>query len=159
MSSEALPQIVNFTAVVVFLGVFGRKPMQAFLSARSEGIKKLIDESESESKQVTAQLRLAEKNATEKEVHAKQLREDASNMVSRHKERALEAAKNESARIVKEGELLGAGELHKKKEALQQEISEKSVALAQKYLSNQLEGKDKEKLIAEYISLVAHGKA
>lgn len=159
MSSEALPQIVNFTAVVVFLGVFGRKPLQTFLAARSEGIKKLIDEAESESKQVTAQLKLAEKNTLEKEAHAKQLREDATQMVARHKERALEAAKHESSRIVKEGELLGTGELHKKKEALQQEISEKSVALAQKYLSNQLEGKDKEKLIAEYISLVGHGKA
>ncbi|NDC26063.1 MAG: hypothetical protein EBZ49_18290, partial [Proteobacteria bacterium] len=118
MNSESLPQIVNFAVVVGFLGVFGRKPLAAFMTARSEGIKKLIDEAESESREVTAKLQLAESNAKQKDAHAKQLLEDAKEMVARHKERVLEAAKNESVRIQKEGELLGTGELQKKKEAL-----------------------------------------
>jgi len=159
MNSDVLPQIVNFSVMVGFLGFFGRKPFKTFLAARSEEIKKLIEEAEKESKEVTAQFNKAQENFTHQEAHAKQLREDAKATLVRHREKTLEAAKSESTRIVKDGELLGQGELQKKKEALQKEICERSVALAEKYLSDQLEAKDREKLVGEYITLVGHGKA
>ncbi|MFM8270436.1 MAG: hypothetical protein ACKN9V_09640 [Pseudomonadota bacterium] len=159
MNSEVLPQVVNFAVLVGFLGIFGKKPFSTFLTARSEDIKKMIDEAEKESKEVTAQFEKAQENLTHQEAHAKKLREDAKAILARHREKTLDFAKAESGRIVKDGELLGQGELHKKKEALQREICERSVALAEKYLSDQLETKDKEKLVSEYITLVGHGKA
>jgi ATP synthase F0 subunit b len=158
MGADVLPQVVNFTVMVGFLGFFGRKPFKTFLAARSEEIKKLIDEAEKESKDVIAQFTKAQENSTHQEAHARQLREDAKATLERHREKTLEAAKSESTRIVKDGELLGQGELQKKKEALQKEICERRVTLAEKYLSDQLEGKDKEKLVSEYITLVGHGK-
>lgn len=159
MNSEVLAPIVNFAVMVGFLGFFGKKPMQTFLGARSEDIKKQIDEAEKESQEVVARFQKAEDNFKHQEAHAKKLREDAKEMLARHREKTLSAAKSESIRIIKDGELLGQGELHKRKEALQREISERSVALAEKYLSDQLEAKDKEKLVSEYITLVGHGKA
>jgi len=158
MNSEVLPQIVNFVVMVGFLGGFGRKPFQTFLTARSEEIKKSIEEAEKESKEITARFEKAQENVSHQEEHAKKLREDAKATLARHREKTLEAAKAESVRIIKDGELLGQGELHKKKEALQREICERSVSLAEKYLSDHLEGKDNEKLVGEYITLVGHGK-
>lgn len=159
MGSDALPQIVNFTAMVVFLGAFAKKPLLTFLSARSEDIKKQIDEAEQESKITSKAYTEAKQNSSQKEAHAQKLKEDAEAALERHRTRTLEAARKESARIIKDGEALGQGELLKKKEALQQEICERSVMLAQKYFSDQLEAKDKEKLVAEYVNLVDHGKA
>lgn len=158
-ASGALPQIVNFTVMVGFLAFFGRKPFKTYLAARSEDIKKLIDEAEKESKEVTAVFTTAKENLAHQTEHAKKLREDTQAMLVRHKEKTLLAAQKESARIIKDGELLGQGEFLKKKEALLKEIGEKSISLAEKYLSNQLEPKDKEKLIGEYISMVENGKA
>ncbi|NBW99853.1 hypothetical protein EBR03_09825 [bacterium] len=158
MDSGALPQIINFTAMVAFLGLFGKKPLSVFLNARSEEIKKQIDEAEKESKEVSGVFEQAKDNFSHKAEHAKKLRQDAETFLQRYKEKTMAAAQVESARIVKDGQLFEAGELNKRKELLQREIGEKSVALAEKYLSDQLEGKDKEKLIAEYIQLVGHGK-
>jgi F0F1-type ATP synthase membrane subunit b/b' len=158
-ATGALPQIVNFTVMVGFLGFFARKPLQVFLAARSQDTKKMIDEAEKEAKEVTALFTQAKENVLNQAEHAKKLREDAEAVLVRHTERTLTTAKKESERIVKDGELLGRGELLKKKEALQKEISEKSVFLAEKYLREQLEAKDKEKLVGEYISMVENGKA
>lgn len=158
-ASSSLPQVVNFAVMVGVLGFFGRKPFQTYLGARSEDIKKLIDEAEKEAKEVTALFTSAKENVTNQEAHAKKLREDAQATLARHTERTLLAAKNEGTRIVKDGELLGQGELLKKKDALLKEIGEKSIALAEKYLGDQLEPKDKEKLVGEYISMVGNGKA
>jgi len=159
MGSESLPQIINFTAMLVFLGAFGRKPVKTFLSARSEEIKKQIDEAEQESKVASKAYTEAKANASHKEAHAHQLKEDAKSALERHRVKTLEAAKKESIRIIKDGEALGQGELLRKKEALQKEICERSVMLAKKYFSDQLEAKDKDKLVAEYVNLVEHGKA
>lgn len=158
MDSGALPQIINFTAMVAFMGFFGKKPLQVFLNARSEEIKKQIDEAEKEAKEVSAVFEQAKNNFSHQAEHAKKLRQDADAFLQKYKEKTMVAARAESARILKDGELFEAGEMNKRKEALEREIGEKSVALAEKYLSDQLEGKDKEKLIAEYIQLVGHGK-
>lgn len=159
MQSGALPQIVNFTTMVVFLGWFGKKPLQTFLAARSEEIKKQMDEAEKESKEVSSVFNKAQENVVHQEAHAKKLKEDAQAFLQKHREKTLAAAQAESIRIVKDGELLGVGELNKKREALLSEIGQKSVALAEKYLADQLEEKDKEKLVGEYINLVGHGKS
>lgn len=158
MDSGALPQIINFTAMVAFMGFFGKKPLQVFLNARSEEIKKQIDEAEKEAKEVSAVFEQAKNNFSHQAEHAKKLRQDAEAFLQKYKEKTLGAAHAESTRILKDGELFEAGEMNKRKEALEREIGEKSVALAEKYLADQLEGKDKEKLIAEYIQLVGHGK-
>lgn len=159
MTTGPLPQIVNFTVMVAALGFFARKPLKVFLEARSQDTKKLLDEAEKESKEIISRLQQATENVAHQKEHATKLKEDAKAMLARHRERILETAKKESARIVKDGELLGQGELQKKKEALEKEISEKSLHLAEKYLGDQLEAKDKEKLVSEYIGLVGHGKA
>jgi len=158
MGSETLPQIVNFTVMLGFLGVFGKKPFRAFLQARSEEIKKEVEEAEKESQQVVAQYNEAKENLSQKESRARQLKEEAQQALQKHKEKTILVARHESERIIKDGELLGQGELHKKKEALQREISEKALHLAHNYLNEKLEEKDREKLVGEYIQLVDHGR-
>lgn len=159
MSSGMLPQVVNFAVMVGFLGVFGKKPFQAFLAARSEEIKKEVEEAEKESKEVLSQYTQAKENITHKEAQVAQLKKEAETALKKHQEKTLSAAKHESERIIKDGELLGQGETHKKKEALQREISEKAIHLAHNYLHEKLEEKDREKLIGEYIQLVDHGRS
>lgn len=158
MSSGMLPQVVNFAVMVGFLGFFGKKPFQAFLQARSEEIKKEVEEAQKESKEVVAQYSKAKENLTQKEAQVVQLKKEAEVALQKHKEKTLSAAHHESERIIKDGELLGQGELHKKKEALQREVSEKAIHLAHNYLHEKLEEKDREKLIGEYIQLVDHGR-
>jgi F0F1-type ATP synthase membrane subunit b/b' len=145
--------------MVVALGVFGRKPLKVFLESRSQDVKKMIDEAEKESKEIISRFQQASENVEHQKEHANKLHEEAKATLVRHREKTLEAAKKESLRIEKDGELLGQGELQKKKEVLEREISEKSILLAEKYLGDQLEAKDKEKLVSEYIGLVGHGKA
>lgn len=159
MNTDVIAPIVNFTAVVGFLGYFGRKPFADFLKARSESIQKLIEDSQKESKAVFTELATLESLVAGKEAAARTNLEEAKTNLVKFREKTLESATTEAGRIVKEGQMLGQGELAKKRDALQNEISERSIKLAEKFLGEQLESKDREKLVGEYVELVRNGKA
>lgn len=159
MDPIIIAQILNFSLVVFILVYFGRKPFNAFLQTRSESVGKAILDAEKESKIVFAELADIESKISQQAAYVQQLQSDAQASLTKFKSTTLEHAASEATRIVREGELLGQGETLRKREALQREIAEKSLGLAKKFLNEQLEARDKERLVGEYVKLVGHGQA
>lgn len=155
--AELLPPIVNFLAVVSVFVIFGRKPFAALLASRSETIYKEMGEADKAFTEASQAFSQWEENDRDKEAHAKQELEDTKSVLTRHKEKTLSAAKNEAERIQREAKMMGTNEVTQAKESLQRELAEKSIQLAEEFLGKQLERKEKEKLVSEYVELVGSG--
>lgn len=148
---------MNFSAVVFILGFFGRKPFAAFLQARSENISKEMKEAETLYAETQSLLTKSQQDHSTRESHAKKSFDETKAMFSRLHEKTVSAAKAEAERIQKEAKMMGSNEVQKAKEALQREVAEKSLEMAEEFLGKSLDPKDKHKLVAEYVELVRNG--
>lgn len=149
--------IVNFVTVLAVFFIFGRKPIGAMFVSRSETVKKEMDEAEKAFLEASKAFRQWDTSRQEKEAHAVKELEDTKASVVRQKERTVASAKTEAERIKKEAQMMGTNEVAQAKESLQRELAEKSIGLAEEFLGKQLDGKEKEKLIIEYVGLVGSG--
>lgn len=155
--AELLAPVLNFAAVLSVFIIFARKPFGAMLASRSENVKKEMGEAETAFTNASQALNQWESSSRNKEAHVQKEMEDTKTAIARHKERTLSAAKTESERIQKEATMMGSNEINQAKESLQRELAEKSIRLAEEFLGKQLDGKEKEKLVSEYVELVNSG--
>lgn len=154
---ETLPAIVNFLAVVFILVYFGRKPMAAFLATRSETVSADIRAAEAESKVARERLEKSQRNWDSSAAHAKQQMEEAKAAMVRYRDNSLKSAATEAERVKRESRLVGASETSRAKTLLQREVVEKSVRMAEAYLTGHLTDKDRTKLVTEYVEIVGNG--
>ena len=152
-----IASILNFSVVVFIFVFFGRKPFATMMAARSESMKKAIDEAESLVKAAREELSTWETNWSQAKAHVEKDRKDSESSLERFKEKTLAVAKHEADRIRKESELLSSGEVLKAKKGLQKEAIERSVELAELYLGEHLPAQDKHSLVSEFLNLVSHG--
>ncbi len=157
MSADILAPLVNFAVVVFILVYFGRKPFVEFFASRSVSVSAAMTEAESYSRESMAEFSKWKKSASEKDMHVKQMEEDAKASIARLKERTLEHASLEAARIKKDAEMMAKSESLKASEQLQREVVAGSLEVAEKYLSQSLPPKDKAKLVEQYVELVSNG--
>lgn len=157
MSVDILAPLVNFGVVVFVLVYFGRKPFVDFFAARSVSVSSEMKEAEASSKESLAEFAKWKKSSSEKEQHVKQMEDDAKATIAKLKERTLEHASLEAARIKRDAELMAKSESLKASEQLQREVVAGSLEVAEKYLSQSLPPKDKAKLLEQYVELVQNG--
>jgi F-type H+-transporting ATPase subunit b len=156
-TSVVIASILNFSVVVFIFVFFGRKPFANFLASRSESIRKSIDEAEKLVQEARQELATWETNWKDAQSHAEQDKNDSATSLKRFKDKTLFDAAYEAERIKKEAELLSSGEILKAKKGLQTEAIERSVELAELYLSEHLPAQEKHKLVTEFVDLVGHG--
>lgn len=156
-ANVVIASILNFSVVVFVFVFFGRKPFANFMAARSEAMKKNIDDAEAAVKIAREDLAKWETNWKQAQAHAQKDRLDSEASLQRFKEKTISDAKHESDRIKKETDLLSSGELVKAKKSLQREAIEQSVELAELYLGEHLPAQEKHSLVAEFVNLVGHG--
>lgn len=154
-----LAPIVNFLAVVAILYFAGRKPFMAFLDTRSTTVGNSIVDAEIASKKAGEELAQWKSSWASSEAHAKAQKEEAAAAMARLKDTVLASAKVEATRIGKESSLVGQSEVTRARVSLQREVAEKSVKLAEAYLSSHLGEKDQQKLVSEYVEIVGNGRA
>lgn len=154
---EWLPPVFNFLVVVFILVYFGRKPMAAFLVTRSETVANDIQTAEAESQRAMERLEVSQRNWDNSRAHATQQMEEAKSAMARLRESTLKSAHEEAARVKKESRLVGQSEASRAKSLLQKEVVEKSVRMAESYLTGHLSDKDRQKLVSEYVEIVGNG--
>jgi len=157
--AAVLAPTVNFLAVVAILYFAGKKPFGAFLATRSDTVATSITDAEIASKSAGEELAQWKNSWSSSEAHAKAQKEEAAAAMARLKDTVLASAKVEATRIGKESSLVGQSEVVKARTSLQREVAEKSVKLAEAYLSSHLGEKDQQKLVTEYVEIVGNGRA
>jgi len=154
-----LAPILNFLVVVFIFWFFGRKPFGAFLVSRSQGVENSILDAEAASKTAGADLAQWKNSWSSSEAHAKQQLDEAKVAMTKLSESSKRFAATESERIKKEATLVSQSEVIKARVSLQREVAEKSVKLAEAYLSGHLAEKDQNNLVTEYVEIVGNGTA
>jgi F-type H+-transporting ATPase subunit b len=154
-----ISSIVNFLLVVFILWYFGRKPTAEFFAHRRTAIESAIGEAETLYFEAEKTLNTWETKWKQCEAQAKALFDEAKGTLARHREKTLGAANEEAARLAKESQLLGKGEVLRARRLLQQELAERSISMAEKFMEKQLDDRDRHKLVSEYVEIVGNGKA
>jgi len=154
-----ISSIVNFAVVLFILWYFGRKPIAEFFQQRRHTIQVAISEAEAQYLEAEKSLSTWQTRMKESEAEARTMFDDAKASMKKFSERTVASAQNETQRIKQESQLLGKGEILRAKQGLQTEMAEKSIALAERYLSKQLDERDKHQLVSEYVEIVGNGKA
>ena len=147
-------RVLNFVVLVVGLFFILRKPVSSALSSRIDGIKKQLQDLES-------QKEAAEKKLAEYSDKLSELEKEAEHVVADYIKQGNEA----KARILKEAEASAEKlqtqarrniehEFDQAKKQLQAEILEKSLAKAEALIKKKISADDQSRLVDEYLEKV-----
>ena len=147
-------QIVNFVLLIILLTVLLKRPLGTFLLNRRERISSSIDEA-------TELRRGAEEELKGYEARLRNLSREIAEMSERlaaegeaEKQRFIDAAETQAERLAQSMENLARQELARARLELQREISAQMLSAAAGLLRENLEEKDHQKLIEDYITKV-----
>lgn len=159
MMVEIIAPIVNFAVVLFIVWKYGRGPFLEFLQTRSKQIETQIREAETLSGEAKRLLDEAEKNWASSQEYTRQFAAEAKGSIARFREQTVSAARSEAERVKGEAERVEQSERARARNALEQELAQRSVALARKYLASHLDEKERHKLISDYVEMVRNGTA
>ncbi len=156
-STEFLSTLLNFSVVVFILWHFGRKPIAEGFQARSLAIGSSVQEARTLSEGAKADLAhwKSKADAAQAEINAQV--KDAQASMAKFKETTLARVNMETKRISEEAATVIAAESAKAKRVLRRQIVEESLEQARLYLGQNVEAKDSQKLLTDYLEGVADG--
>jgi F0F1-type ATP synthase membrane subunit b/b' len=157
MFKESLPVLVNFAVVVAVMYFATRKAASQFLVTRSQTIGNQIAEGEKASAEAAVLLNEWEAKWKTSEAYAKQMFDEAKSTIERVRLSTVEKAKAESERVRREARLGADTEARRAMRLLEQEMSEKSLNLAQNFLNKNITDDDRKTLVTEYVEIVGNG--
>jgi F-type H+-transporting ATPase subunit b len=151
---EILKQAVNFAILAGVLGYFLRKPLSAFLSERSELLRKSIEDAAKARGEAAEKLAAVESRLSglSGEIAQMNARMDAEARAEAELLRKTYAA--EIAGIRAQAEFAGQQELKKAREELRREASELATRAAEELVRKTLTPEDQERLVRENIQKI-----
>lgn len=157
-AGDAIFQLVMFLILMALLKKFAWGPLMGIMKQREEHIANEIDEAE-KSRQEAQKLLEEQRNLLkEARQEAQNLIENAKKQGDVQREEIIQAARAESARLKEQAKM----EIEQQKEnavaAIREQVASLSVLIASKVIEKELDAKDQEKLINEYIQEAGEGR-
>jgi F-type H+-transporting ATPase subunit b len=147
-------RVMNFLVLVVALFLLLKKPASQALNSRISDIKEELETLESE--KTAAEKKLAEYNQkfSDLENEAKQLLDDYIKQGESAKQRIIDEAKLTADKMQAQAKKNIDQEFGLAKKALQEEIMDRAVALAENLIKNNITNEDQDRLIGEFTEKV-----
>lgn len=151
-----LLQMVNFIVLIAILYRFLYRPLTNFLAQRQEGIKRSLEEAAASRE--AAQRALEEYNAKlqASEKHAQAIREAAERAAHEEQQRLMKAAKEEASKFLSVARAEIEQDIKRAKAQLKEEVTLLSLEMAERIIGRNLEARDHQRLIEEYIKEVGN---
>lgn len=151
----ALYQLVAFVVLLYLVSKFALKPLLGLMEEREKRINDQIDSAEKRSKEAEQFAQEQRKALEEARLEAQQIIEQARKMSEQQGQEIIEQAR-ENAERVKNSAL---ADIQREKEqavaALREQVASLSVLIATKVIEKELDEKEQEKLIQEYLKDVS----
>ena len=145
-------QIVSFLLLVGFLTKLFYKPLLDLLDKRSQSVSSMLDEAKKRQEEACANLKVSRDrvNAVKEEILT--LKDEAERQAESERRNLLEEAKKEAKHIVIRSSEEIARQAREAKEEIKKEIGELSVTIAEKIIKKEINSRDQEGLVREFIS-------
>lgn len=157
--AEALATLLNFAVVVFILFKAGKGPAREFFQSRSKDIGAFVSQARSVSTEARAQKDLWAAKLANAPAEMSKQRQDAETSLKRYSESTLARANAEAVRIDQDSKVVIAAESQRAKRTLRRQLALESVEQARAYLGRNVDSKDNEKLLGDYLERVSDGHA
>ncbi|MCM3714280.1 F0F1 ATP synthase subunit B [Halalkalibacter oceani] len=151
---SALYQLVAFVALLLLLNKFALKPLMGIMEKREQLVNEQIDSAEKTRKEADAFINEQRKELEKARVEAQQIIEQAKKLSEQQAQDIIQQAR-ENAERVKDSAL---AEIQREKEqavaSLREQVASLSVLIATKVIEKELDAKEQEKLVQEYLKEV-----
>lgn len=154
----AIYQLVAFVALLYFVSKFALKPLMNVMETREQKVNEQIDFAEQKSKEAENFVAEQRKELEKARLEAQKIIEQAKKLSEQQSQDIIEQAR-ENAERVKDSAL---AEIQREKEqavtALREQVASLSVLIAQKVIEKELDAKEQEKLVTEYLKEVSEDR-
>ncbi len=151
LNATLLIQVLNFVILIWLLSKFLFRPLTRFLSDRTEGIQKALNEAKvAREAAARAQEEYREQLvATQREAAA--LREQAQREVEVERQRLLKESREEAQRLVADAKAQIEAETRRARSVLREEAVSLSLAVAERLLHRSVTAEDQKRLAEQYL--------
>lgn len=145
---------LNFVLLVAALFVLTRKPIRAYFAARRDQIKTDIDTAAELKRQADERYATWQRRLSELETELAGIRASSSELAEAERARLLADARASAERIRQDAVQAVDQELRRARERLREEASELAIELAAGVLREQVNERDREQLLDEFIQRI-----
>jgi F-type H+-transporting ATPase subunit b len=146
--------MLNSGLLVILLLRFTRKPINDFLFARREGIRRSLHEAEERLAAAQRELATLRARVQNMDREAREIRELAQQQAQGERERMAQRASDAVERIRQDAERVSAREIERARQSLREEAAELAVRMADELLRRNLNAADDQRLVNEFVERV-----
>jgi F-type H+-transporting ATPase subunit b len=150
---------INLALLFVILFIFVRKPLRAFLTDRKSKVTAELEEAARLREEAAALLAEYEEKFSGLDAERDQLLADYRQMGEAERERIIQGAHEEAARIGRDAEATMAQEVDRAKAALEAEIIQVAVEIAEQTLRERLDAPTQARLVDGFLTGLASDQA
>jgi F-type H+-transporting ATPase subunit b len=151
-------KVVNFAILVFILVKFAGKPLAGVLKARTEGIKKSIDDAREARELAERALAEVESRARGRDKEIEEMVAAAKASGERERERLIQEAEKMSEKLVEQARANIEYELKQAQEAIKAEAVQIAMELAEKKIKDKLTEADRKRLFEESLAKLEAGR-
>ena len=152
LNATLIAQILNFLILVVILRLVAYKPVARLLQQRSDKIQGDLDKAESDRKEAEATLVQYRQKLSDANVKAQEIVDKAEKVARDEHDAAVEATKREIEQMKKNAEEDIQRDRERIAAQLRGEVVSLSLAAASKLISKNIDNKENERLINDFIN-------
>ena len=152
LNATLIAQILNFLILVVILRLVAYKPVARMLQQRSDKIQGDLDKAESDRKEAEATLVQYRQKLSDANVKAQEIVDKAEKVARDEHDAAVEATKREIEQMKKNAEEDIQRDRERIAAQLRGEVVSLSMAAAGKLISKNIDNKENERLINDFIN-------
>ncbi|MBW1643962.1 MAG: F0F1 ATP synthase subunit B [Deltaproteobacteria bacterium] len=146
--------IFNFIILVILFIKFAKNPLKDFLENRRLEIAREIRRIEDEKKEWLKKIKSAKNDLDESEVRFKKIKQRMVDQGEKKKMELIDSAKKQSEAMIDKARQKIENNIVRAKNTLRSELVDAAMELAVKNLPNEINEKDKDKFIDQYLSSV-----
>lgn len=146
--------IFNFIILVILFIKFAKNPLRDFLEKRKLEIAREVQRIEDEKEKWLQEIKSAQKDLEESEVRFEEIKQRLINQGEKKKQEIIDSAKRQSELMIDKAKQKIENDIVRAKNMLRSELVDAAMELALKNLPNELNEKDKNKFVAQYLSSV-----
>jgi len=146
--------IFNFIILVFLFIKFAKNPLKDFLENRKLEIAREIRRIEDEKKEWLKKIKSAKTDLDESEVRFEKIKQRMIDQGEKKKQELIDSAKKQSEAMIDKARQKIENDIVQAKNTLRSELVDAAMDLAEKKLPNEINEKDKDKFIGQYLSSV-----
>ena len=147
--------IFNFFILVFLFIKFAKNPLKDFLENRKLEIAREIRRIEDEKKEWLKKIKSTKKDLDESEVRFEKIKQRMIDQGEKKKMELIDSAKKQSEAMIDKARQKIENDIVRAKNTLRSELIDAAMDIAEKKLPNEINEKDKDKFIGQYLSSIA----